>query len=210
MARYDADDHGPVRYRRANAKTLESASRPEEPPQQVAGFVAEYAGLHVDAMVVPIADQGVEHAAGSAGLGIAGAEDDPRDARMHDGAGAHHARLERHVERGAWKTVVAQAAPGGAQCLDLGVRARIAGRNVAVPAFADGLPVHHEDGADGHFAVMGLGVPGEFEGTLHPLAVDRVARVSGISAGAGGALRHGGSGLPYSHSIVAGGLPLMS
>ena len=82
----------------------------EEAGQQRRAFVA--ANAAVDARVVIEARFGkeIDHRAACAGLGIARAKDDPRQARMHDRARAHRARLERDVELAAGKPVVAERA----------------------------------------------------------------------------------------------------
>ena len=69
-------------------------------------------------MVVARIGEQVEHAAGGAGLGIARAEYDTRDPRMHHGHCAHHAWLQCHVQRGAGESMVGQALAGLAHCHD--------------------------------------------------------------------------------------------
>jgi len=74
-----------------------SASGSEKVPQQRGGFVCEQATLHFDAMIVAIGRQGVEHAAGGAGLGILGGVNDACDACMHQGHRAHRAGFQGYV-----------------------------------------------------------------------------------------------------------------
>ena len=54
--------------------------------------------VHGGPVVEPRLAEHVEHAAGRAGLRVVRRVDHPRHARQHDRAGAHRARLERHVQ----------------------------------------------------------------------------------------------------------------
>ena len=68
------------------------------------------------------------------GLGVLGAEIEPPQTDMGDGAGAHGAGLERHIEGQVGEVVVFE--PGGrvAQGDDLGVGGRVVGADRAVGA----------------------------------------------------------------------------
>ena len=105
-------------------------------------------------VVARIGDQ-VEHAAGSAGLGIAGAEHQPCDARMHHRHRAHRAGLQRHVKRAAQQAVIADVNAGLAQRDDFRMRRRIALGDVAIPAFAkyDAI-ARHQYRTDRDFVVL--------------------------------------------------------
>ena len=97
----------------------------------------------------------IEHphdGADGAGLGLGGAEDEPTDAGMDQRAGAHQARFDRHVERGAGQPVVADGARGVAQGDDLGVGRGVAGEYGLVAAPPDDGTVEHDDGAHRHLA----------------------------------------------------------
>ena len=61
----------------------------------------------------------------SAGLGIRGRVDQPVDAGVNHGAGAHGAGLQRDIEGNAVEAVVAQHGGGGAHGDDLGVSCRV-------------------------------------------------------------------------------------
>jgi hypothetical protein len=93
-----------------------------------------------------------DHAAGRAGLRIAGAEDDAGDARVHDRAGAHRAGLQRHVERAVRQPVVAAALAGIAQRHHLGMGGRVVAADGLVEAAADDLAVENHHGAHRHLA----------------------------------------------------------
>jgi hypothetical protein len=175
----------------------------------------------------------------SAGLGVVGAEHHARDPRMHHRHRAHRAGLEGDVQRGAGQPVVAQRPARLAHGDDLGVRAGVVLGDVAVPALAEQFALgRHQHRPDRDLVVLALGAVGERQGVAHPVIVvvligstrqspsqlkrdrcgpcsnvirtpDRHARPSmGRSGGAAGQWL--ASRAAYSHSIVAGGLPLMS
>src|SRR5260370_3007957 len=62
-----------------------------------------------------------EAGAHGAALGIVGAVDEARDTGLDDGARAHAARLDRDVERGVGKAIVAEKAGGFAKSDNFGV-----------------------------------------------------------------------------------------
>ena len=111
---------------------------------------------------------------------------------------AHRTRLQCRVQGRTRETVVAELAAGIAQGKDLGVRTRIVERDVAVPAFADHLPVDNQHGTHRHLAVRIARMRRQLQRPPHPAHVigRKISRRSNVHA--------------YSHSIVAGGLPLMS
>lgn len=59
---------------------------------------------HFNPMVQPALGGNVEDRPAGAGLGVPGAEDEPRDAGLYDGAGTHGTGLQGHVERGVSQT----------------------------------------------------------------------------------------------------------
>ena len=77
-----------------------AAARAEEAGEEGGGVGLEDARRDGDAVREP-ARQQVQHRSRAAALGVAGGEDEARDAGLEDGAGAHGARLERDVERAA-------------------------------------------------------------------------------------------------------------
>ena len=137
-----------------------------------------------------IGDQ-VEDAAGSAGLRVARREHDPRDARVHHRHRTHRAGLQRHVQRASEQAVVSDAQPPLAHRNDFRVCRRIVLGDVAVPALSDDLAIgRHQHGADRDFVILFLRAIGKRERVAHPALVVGQFR--------------------QSHSIGAGGLPLMS
>ena len=90
-------------------------------------------------MVQPGMVEHLHDAADGSGLGVARAEDEPRNARMDDGSGAHGAGLQRDVELAAAEPVVAQRARGLAQGHDLRVGRGVAGGDHLVPAASHDL-----------------------------------------------------------------------
>ena len=71
---------------------------------------------------------------------------------MSDGAGAHRAGLNRHVEIAVEQTIVADGRSGFAQRKDLGVRRGIVGRDRAVASPAYDSALAHDDRSDGNLA----------------------------------------------------------
>ena len=82
----------------------------------------------------------VEDAAGGAGLGVGGAEDDGGDAGEDDRAGAHRAGLERDVERRRRQPPAAERLGGGADREDLGVGGRVAAQLALVAGGGEHSP----------------------------------------------------------------------
>ena len=87
-------------------------------------------------------------------FGSRGAVDDARHAREHDRAGAHRARLERHVEDASSTRQLPSARGGLAQREDLGVRRRVLAQLALVVAGREDLAVAHDDRADRHVVVF--------------------------------------------------------
>ena len=59
-------------------------------------------------MIEPRLGEQIDDAAARAGLRIGRAEHQPANARVHDRAGAHRARLDRHIQLAAGKPVIAE------------------------------------------------------------------------------------------------------
>ena len=77
-----------------------SGARRRTPSSSAAHSRRQQAAGDLRAVVEARLGEHVEHAAGRAGLRVGGAVDHARHAAEHDRAGAHRARLERHVEHG--------------------------------------------------------------------------------------------------------------
>ena len=63
----------------------------------------------------------IDGRAAGAGFRVRGSIDDTRDARVHERSDAHHARLQRNVQRATEQTIVAQRLTRRSQHQDLGV-----------------------------------------------------------------------------------------
>ncbi len=161
--------------------------------QKLAGFLATHAFIDNDTMIVQWRNKGIEYAAGSTRLRISRSENDSRHARMNDGASAHHARFQGHVQGCVRKAVIAQLSACVAQGFDFGVCARIIGTDTAIETLADDFAVVCQHRANGNFFMQITRMTGQFERPLHHADINRIRRR-----------------LVYSHSIVAGGLPLIS
>ncbi|MCX6556571.1 MAG: hypothetical protein NTW95_03935 [Candidatus Aminicenantes bacterium] len=103
-------------------------------------------------MVIYVLDIFKDAAGKDAVLGIAGAVEQPGDARLHHGAVAHHAGLERDVQLAAIQAVFGGFFPGPAHGHDLGMGAGIVLPDRFVVAAADDLPFPDQHGAYRHFA----------------------------------------------------------
>src|SRR5439155_14381492 len=79
------------------------APRREELREQLSRFVRENPAGHGGVMVELLLGKEIDDAAAGAGLGVGGAVDEPRDARVHGRPGAHGAGLERAVARAAFR-----------------------------------------------------------------------------------------------------------
>ena len=115
-------------------------------------------------------------AADRTGLRVGGSEHHPPDPAVHDGPGAHGARLEGDVE----VAVVEAPVPHSSRCIaqreHLGMRRGVAGEFAFVVAGGDDVPVAHHDRADRHVAVR-LGTAS---------LVERLQHRSTIHGGGGG------------------------
>jgi hypothetical protein len=133
----------------------------------------------------------VENASAGTGLGIGRTVDDSLDPSMDDGPGAHDTGLQGDIENGAGEAVVADPPGGVAQCRDLGMGGGIGGGDGAIPTLADDRAVAYQERAHRDLAFL-CRTLGEIQCTGH------IASVVGWV------------GRLYSHSIVPGGLPVMS
>src|SRR5689334_15067753 len=108
---------------------------------------ADYDGVVIEARL----EERIRNASARAGFGVARAVNNPRDARVQHRAGAHDARLERHVELTAGETVIAETLRGVTQRNDFGMRRGVVGLYRMVVAAADDLAVSHDYGTHWHF-----------------------------------------------------------
>ena len=110
---------------------------------------------------------------------------------MHERPRTHDAGLQTDVERGPGQTVVAEAPPRVPKRDDLCVGGRVLVRDRPIPSLADRLSVLDKHRSDGHLTSRG-GVPGQIQGITHPVLIGPPGPIA------------------YSHSMVPGGLPVMS
>ena len=99
----------------------------EKIAQQRTALGRQHAAEYIDAMIHTGELEHIQQTACPARLGVESAEHHAAYARVHQCRRAHHARLERDIQRGVVEPVAAEGAAPGAQRLDLGVRGRIAG-----------------------------------------------------------------------------------
>src|SRR3546814_4975860 len=85
-----------------------------------------------------------------AGLRIERAEYQTADARVDDGAGAHHAGFERHVQRRISEPVIAKGLRRRAHRQHFSVRTRITHADRLVPAFADDAIAANDERSEEH------------------------------------------------------------
>src|ERR1017187_6280997 len=91
--------------------------------------------------------ENLEHGVYRAGLRVFRSVNQAANPRMSDSAGAHRARLDRHIEIAVEQTIVADGRSGFAQREDLGVCRGIVGgdRTVASPAHDSALAHHRSE-----------------------------------------------------------------
>jgi serine protease len=147
----------------------------EEVTQEGGGLGGADAGDHRRAVVEGRLGEDVEDAAGGAGLGVGGAEDDGRDAGEDDRPGAHRAGLEGDVEGRVREAPAAELGGGGADRQELGVGGRVAAQLALVASRRQELAAAVDRGADRDVAV-GLGRAGMLEGNAHRLGMEWIFR----------------------------------
>jgi len=99
-----------------------------------------------------VVEDGEDGTAGS-GFGVGRGVDEPRDARVDDGSGAHGAGFEGDVEGAVFEAVVAEVEGGFAESDDFGVGGGVGVTEDSVLATADDDVVVDHDCAYGDFAV---------------------------------------------------------
>ena len=105
-----------------------------------------------------------------AGFRLGRAVNQRADARVHHGADAHRARLDRHAERRARQPVVADRLRRGPNGANLGVRRRIDRRNRLIERRRHDLAADRDDRADRHL-VAGHRLAGFDERRAHQIFV---------------------------------------
>ena len=108
---------------------------------------------------------------------ITGTENKRVNAGVNQGAGAHDAGFQRHVDGGVVEAVVLHALGGGAEQVDFGVGGGVVRGDGGVVRAGDDLPVNNENGADRDLT-RGLGQPGFFDGRAHIRSMFHVEKVA--------------------------------
>lgn len=96
--------------------------------------------------------QYVQDRAATASFGIHASHDHLRDAGLNDGAGAHLAGFQSHIERAVLQPPVTDYPAGFVDGGNLGVSQRTLIGIAAVIATPDHFSLVDDDAADGHFA----------------------------------------------------------
>lgn len=106
----------------------------------------------------------VPEAAGGTTFDVGAAEDDAAHAAVHDGTGAHGARLLGDVEIAIVEPPVPEGALGLGEREHFGMGGGVLERLDLVPSAANDIALMHDHGADGHFVLFrGLaGLPQRF------------------------------------------------
>jgi len=121
-------------------------------------------------MIELLARENLETRADCAAFGIVRAVDQTGNTRLYDGAGAHAARLNRHVKSRASQTVVPGSARPFAQNYNFCVRRRVAIANCPISRARDDLAVCDKHCTNRDFARF-RGSASFFESQVHKFDV---------------------------------------
>lgn len=157
----------------------ETAAFREEILERVCALVGEHAACHRGVMIELPVREHVDDTAARARFRVRRAIDDARNARMHDRARAHQARLQRHIELAARQPVILEFLRGGAQRGHFGMRGRIVPADRMIEARRDNFVAEDNHRAHRHFA----GTAGFFGGALRERHEAAVALDGGIGGG---------------------------
>ena len=138
--------------------------------KQGGGFVGEDAGNDFDVMIQARMGEYFETGANGAAFWVVSAVNETWNAGLNHSAGAHRARFESDVKRGASETVIGKNMGGFAEDDDFGVGGRVIVADGAITGAGDDFVFVDKDGTDGNFA--GIGGSTRFvERELHVLEV---------------------------------------
>ncbi len=146
-------------------------------------------------MVVPGLIQQTAATAYHAGFWFTGSEYEALDSRMNHCPRTHRARFQGNVQSRVGKSVIRRSGGGCPHGNDLRMGAGIIAGDHLVPALSQYFPGSHNNSPYRYLTRVGCPV-GQFQGTTHPLFVPVAILWRRQRA--------------YSHSIVAGGLLLIS
>ena len=144
--------------------------------QEGGGFFGEDAGGDVDLVIQFGAGEKLETGAESATLGIVGGVNESWDASLDDSAGAHGAGLERDIESGVGKAIVAEDLRGFAQDYNFGMRSGVIVANGAIARASEVRIIVNEHGTNGDFAGIG-GIACLFQSKAHEMEMVRHGKV---------------------------------
>lgn len=108
--------------------------------------------------------------AGGAALGVGGAVDDAPDPGVTDGAHAHDAGFQGHVQRGVDQPVIFQHGARRPQRNDFGMCRGVMRRDGPVPPLGHDVVAEQQHGAHRHLARL-LGPLGQFQRMAHPVLI---------------------------------------
>ena len=142
----------------------------EEFGQQRAAFLGHHTFDDFAAVVQSgVIEESIEAADGP-GFGVGRAEDDAGDAGQDDGAGAHRAGFEGHVEGAPFEPPIGEGGGGLGDRQHFGVGGRVAELFATVVGLGEDFAVAKDDRADGDL-VFGRGGLGLADRLHHPRAV---------------------------------------
>ncbi len=151
--------------------SIHLTSRFEKLDQQRSALGPENALLDGNGVVKETGVGDVKLTANAAEAKVAGAEDEPSNAGVNEGAGAHGAGLEGAIKGGAFEAVVAEAAGGLAEGENFGVSGGVGQGDGGVGGGSQQGAVGADDhGADRDLAGL-LATAGGGKGFTHPVFV---------------------------------------
>ncbi len=130
------------------------SQRLEKIGQQLAALRLQHAGNDLGFVIETRFPQQVHQRPGASGFRVGGAVDHQRNAGLHDGAGAHRARLERDVQGAVEQPPCPQLLARLANSDDLRVGGWIDQRFAQVMAAPDNAAFFYNDGPNGRFSQL--------------------------------------------------------
>ena len=142
----------------------------KKPGNQCGAVFRKYAFGELDPVIEPGFSGKLFTADDGAGPGLPGAEYEPGDPGVNQGADTHRAGFNRDVKRRARQAVVADTCCCLTQSADFRVGGGVAGAYRAVAPAAHNAAIAHEHRAHWHFPGR-LGFPGECKGDFHEFRI---------------------------------------
>src|SRR5580658_573732 len=148
-------------------KTKRLSTTSKERLQHFGAAAGQHSAANLDPVVQLRMIQNLHHRMHGPGLGVVRAVYQALHAGMHQGAGAHRARLNCNKQSAVFETMVTNGCTGLAQRDDLGVGGRVVVGDVAVPSSAYNSVVAKYNRADRDISRF-EGALGAAQGFLHP------------------------------------------